>query len=158
MTNPTKITKNLMLLAFLAMPMLTNAEESPVASLVLQAAGQGDVKSQAKLGAMYLLGQGLEKDEQKAAAWFLKAAQQGHLQSQAIVAALYDSGRGFSNDVKAATQWYEKAAAQGHAPSLAILGKNAVAKGGVAFSYQSMRLRASQQIPEEYAKQLLLSR
>ncbi len=71
-------------------------------------------------------------------------------------AAMYDGGLGANNDVKAATQWYEKAAVQGHAPSLAILGKNAVAKGGVAFSYQSMRLKASKQILTEYARQTLM--
>jgi len=62
------------------------------------------------------------------------------------------------NDVKMATQWYEKAAAQGHTPSLAILGRNPVAKGGVAFNYQAMRLNAAKQIPTEYAKKILLTK
>ena len=55
-----------------------------------------------------------------------------------------------------ATEWYEKAAAQGNTTSMAILGKNDVAKGGVAFSYQGMRLSAAKQIPTEYAKRILL--
>lgn len=153
-----KIIKNLSFAALLALPMLALAEEPASQNPVIQAAEQGDAKFQAKLGAMYLLGSGIEKDEQKAAEWFLKAAKQGHVEAQAIMAAMYDSGLGVANDVKMATQWYEKAAAQGHAPSLAILGKNSAAKGSVAFSYQSMRLKASKQIPGEYAKQLLLSK
>jgi len=153
-----KIIRNVMIVSSLAMPMLIQAEETASQNPVMPAAEQGDAKSQAKLGAMYLLGSGIEKDEQKAAEWFLKAAKQGHVEAQAIMAAMYDSGLGVANDVKAATLWYEKAAAQGHAPSMAILGKNSAAKGSVAFSYQSMRLKASKQIPGEYAKQLLLSK
>ena len=107
---------------------------------------------------MYLLGNSVEKDEQKAAEWMLKAANQGHIEAEVIVAAMYDRGLGVKNDVKMATQWYEKAAAQGNATSMAILGKNEVAKGGVAFSYQGMRLSAAKQIPTEYAKRILLTK
>jgi TPR repeat protein len=57
-----------------------------------------------------------------------------------------------------ATNWYEKAAAQGNSASMAILGKNDVAKGGIAFSYQAMRLSAAKQIPAEYAKRILLTK
>lgn len=133
------------------------AENATQENWVQAAAIQGDAKAQAKLGAMYLLGSGVEKDGQKAAEWLLQAASQGHVEAQVIVAALYDRGLGVKNDVKVATQWYEKAAAQGHAPSLAILGRNPVAQGGVAFNYQAMRLNAAKQIPSEYAKKILLT-
>jgi len=121
------------------------------------AAIQGDEKAQAKLGAMHLLGNNEEKDPQKAFEWFLKAAGQGQLESQVIIAAMYDSGVGVKHDVKAATAWYEKAAAKGHQASMALLGKNPIAKGGIAFNYQAMRLSASKQIPNEYAKKILFS-
>ncbi len=134
------------------------AEESSAQAAIQQSAEQGDAKAQAKLGAMYLLGNGVEKDEQKAAEWMLKAANQGHIEAEVIVAAMYDRGLGVKNDVKMATQWYEKAAAQGNTTSMAILGKNEVAKGGVAFSYQGMRLSAAKQIPTEYAKRILLTK
>jgi len=71
---------------------------------------------------------------------------------------MYDRGLGVKNDVKMATQWYEKAAAQGNDTARAILGKNDVAKGSVAFSYQAMRLSAAKQIPTEYAKRILLTK
>jgi uncharacterized protein len=134
------------------------AEEPPALAAIQQSAGQGNVKAQAKLGAMYLLGNGVEKDEQQAAEWMLKAANQGNVEAQVIIAAMYDRGMGVKNDVKMATKWYEKAAAQGNSASMAILGKNDVAKGSVAFSYQAMRLSAAKQIPTEYAKRILLTK
>ncbi len=134
------------------------AEEPSAQALIEQSAGQGDAKAQARLGAMYLLGSGVEKDEQRAFEWMLKAANQGHMEAEMIVAAMYDRGLGVKNDVKMATQWYEKAAAQGNDTAKAILGKNDVAKGGVAFSYQAMRLSAAKQIPAEYAKKILLTK
>ncbi len=134
------------------------AEEPSALAVTEQSAVQGDANAQAKLGAMYLLGSGVEKDEEKAAEWMLKAANQGHIEAEVIVAAMYDRGLGVKNDVKMATQWYEKAAAQGHTASRAILGKNDVAKGSVAFNYQGMRLSAAKQIPTEYAKKILLTK
>jgi len=134
------------------------AEEPSPQGVIQQSAEQGDAKAQAKLGAMYLLGSGVEKDEQQAAEWMLKAANQGNIEAQVIIAAMYDRGLGVKNDVKMATKWYEKAAAQGNSTSMAILGKNDVAKGGVAFSYQAMRLSAAKQIPTEYAKRILLTK
>jgi uncharacterized protein len=119
-------------------------------------AEQGNSLAQAKLGALYLLGQnGHEQDDKKAAEWMLKAAKQGFLEAQVIMAAMYDRGLGLEMDVNKATEWYEKAAAQGHKPSLAILGRNDIAKGGIAFDYKRARLSAAKQIPNEYAKQIL---
>jgi len=142
----------------LSLGVSVQAEESSVQAVIQQSAEQGDAKAQAKLGAMYLLGSGVEKDEQQAAEWILKAANQGHVEAQVIIAAMYDRGRGVKNDVKMATKWYEKAAAQGNSASMAILGKNDVARGSVAFSYQAMRLSAAKQIPTEYARKILLTK
>ncbi len=123
---------------------------------IMQLAEQGNSLAQAKIGAMYLLGkEGKEQDDKKAAEWMLKAANQGFLEAQVIVAAMYDRGMGMEMDVHKATAWYEKAAAQGHKPSLAILGRNEIAKGGIAFDYKRIRLGAAKQIPAEYAKQIL---
>jgi TPR repeat protein len=144
--------------SLLSLCLSAHAEESLEYSHLVNAAGHGDVKSQLKLGAMYLLGSGVEKNEQSAAEWILKAAHQGNIEAEVIIAAMYDRGLGVTNDVKMATQWYEKAAAQGNTTSLAILGKNNVAKGSVAFSYQAMRLSAAKQIPTEYAKKILLTK
>ncbi len=136
----------------------TFAEELTALDVTQKSAEQGDAKAQARLGAMYLLGNGVEKNEELAANWMLKAAKQGNIDAEVIIAAMFDRGLGVKNDVKMATQWYEKAAAQGNTTSMAILGKNDVAKGGVAFSYQAMRLSAAKQIPAEYAKRILLTK
>ncbi len=126
------------------------------AGTIEQQAEHGHALAEAKLGALYLLGQeGKDKDEKKAAQWLLKAAKQGFLEAQVIIAALYDRGLGLEMDVNKATEWYEKAAAQGHKPSLAILGRNEIAKGGIAFDYKRARLSAAKQIPNEYARQIL---
>lgn len=150
----------LFVLAFLlSLCPYVQAEQHSPQDDVLQSAMQGNAEAQAKLGAMYLLGRnGFEMDEKKAAEWMLKSANQGFIEAEVIMAALYDRGMGVKNDVKIATAWYEKAAAQGHGPSLAILGKNAAAKGAIAFNYQAMRLRASKQIPAEYANKILLTK
>ncbi|MGR9013209.1 MAG: tetratricopeptide repeat protein [Gammaproteobacteria bacterium] len=150
----------LCVLAFLlALGSGVQAEQQAPQDDVRQAAMHGNAKAQAKLGAMYLLGRdGVEIDEKKAAEWLLKSANQGFIEAEVVMAALYDRGIGVKNDVKMATAWYEKAAAQGHGPSLAILGKNAAAKGAIAFNYQAMRLTASKQIPREYANRILLTK
>jgi len=119
-------------------------------------AEQGNALAQAQMGAMYQLGRnGVDKDAQQSAKWMLKAADQGLVEAQVFMAALYDRGLGVKHSVKTATQWYEKAAAQKHGTALAILGRNDVAKGGIAFNYKSMRIRASKQIPIEYSKRFL---
>jgi TPR repeat protein len=151
---------NWMLLIFsLALVNNVYANESNTSTsenTIMQLAEQGNSLAQAKLGAMYLLGkEGKEQDDKKAAEWMLKAANQGFLEAQVIVAAMYDRGMGMEMDVHKATAWYEKAAAQGHKPSLAILGRNEIAKGGIAFDYKRIRLGAAKQIPAEYAKQIL---
>lgn len=121
-----------------------------------QKAEQGNALAQAQMGAMYQLGRnGVEKDPQKSAEWMLKAANQGLVEAEVFMAALYDRGLGVKHNVRTATQWYEKAAAQKHGTALAILGRNDVAKGGIAFNYKSMRIRASKQIPVEYSKRFL---
>ena len=121
-----------------------------------QKAEQGNALAQAQMGAMYQLGRnGVEKDAQQSAEWMLKAADQGLVEAEVFMAALYDRGLGVKHNVRTATQWYEKAAAQKHGTALAILGRNDVAKGGIAFDYKTMRLRASKQIPIEYSKRFL---
>ncbi|OQK15790.1 hypothetical protein AU255_16490 [Methyloprofundus sedimenti] len=123
---------------------------------IQQQAELGNALAQAQMGAIYQLGRnGVTKDPQKSANWMLKAANQGLVEAEVFMAALYDRGLGVKRDVNTATQWYEKAAAQQHGTALAILGRNNVAKGGIAFNYKSMRIRASKQIPVEYSKRFL---
>jgi uncharacterized protein len=107
-------------------------------------AEQGDAVAQAKLGAMYHLGREVEKNEEQAMHWMLKAAEQNYLDAEVFVAAMYDRGMGVPQNVDLATHWYEKAAAKGQETAKGLLG-----------SFKNMRLRASAQVPYEYAKKIL---
>lgn len=152
-----KIIKLIVCVFVLSGMAVTYAEEVTQKASLQDSAEQGNALAQAQLGALFLLGrEGYEVNVQEAAAWMLKAAEHGLLEAEVVVAAMYDRGLGMPQDVKKATQWYEKAAAKGHGASLAILGKNEAAKGSVAFNYQAVRLRAAAQIPNEYAKKILL--
>lgn len=152
-----KIIKLIVCVFVLSGTAMTHAEEAAQKTPIKESAEQGNALAQAQLGALFLLGRdGYEVNLQEAAAWMLKAAEQGLLEAEVVVAAMYDRGLGMPQDVKKATQWYEKAAAKGHGASLAILGKNEAAKGSVAFNYQAVRLKAATQIPNEYAKKILL--
>ena len=146
----------LVLASALTLSSVASAEVTPKQQEIAQLAEQGEALAQAKLAAMYLLGrEGVGKSTTKAVEWMLKAANQGLVEAQVSMAAFYDGGLGVKQDVKIATKWYEKAAAQGHEVSLALLGKNKAPKGSVSFSYKAMRLQASKQIPNEYAKRFL---
>lgn len=90
---PKKIRFILLALALALSPQAWT-EEPTAFAVAQQAADQGQAAAQAKLGAMYLLGNGADKDEAKAAEWLLKAAKQGYLDAQVLVAALFDSGVG----------------------------------------------------------------
>jgi len=123
---------------------------------IQEQAKQGNALAQAQMGAMYQLGRnGVDKDAKESARWMLKAANQGMVEAEVFMAALYDRGLGVKQNGNTATQWYEKAAAQKHGTALAMLGRNEVAKGGIAFNYKSMRFRAAKQIPVEYSKRFL---
>ncbi|MGR9046074.1 MAG: tetratricopeptide repeat protein [Gammaproteobacteria bacterium] len=154
-----KLIKLILMIGMISGAVSTYAEEQSNPPTVEELAKQGDALAQAQLASLYLLGRdGYEVNETEAAAWMMKAAKQGLLEAEVVVAAMYDRGLGLPHDVSKATQWYEKAAAKGHGASLAILGRNQAAKGSVAFSYKTMRLKAANQIPTEYAKKLLLKK
>ena len=85
-------------------------------------ADQGDADAQSHLGALYLLGWGVQQDDGQAAKWSDKAAAQGDADGQFLLGLLYSLGRGVSEDYAQAAQWYQKAAAQGNAQAQGRLG------------------------------------
>ncbi len=74
-------------------------------------AEQGDPDAQAGLGALYLGGYGVARDEAAAMTWFRKAAEQGHANGQFSLASLYYGRKEYSP----AALWYRRAAEQGNA-------------------------------------------
>jgi len=70
-----------------------------------QAARQGDVQSQFKMGAKYAGGEGVAQDHTKAAYWFQRAAMSGFAPAQGILGSYYWVGRGVPKDLKQAYFW-----------------------------------------------------
>ena len=105
----------------LAPPPTRNLSTSEMQRLRTQA-DQGDADAQSHLGALYLLGWGVQQDDVQAAKWSDKAAAQGDADGQFLLGLLYSLGRGVPEDYAQAAQWYQKAAAQGNAQAQGRLG------------------------------------
>lgn len=76
----------------------------------LMAAMQGDAAGQFLLGKMYLVGNGIEKDESKAAFWFRRAAAKNYAPAAIIFADAYKTGAmGLKVDTEQAKIWDERA-------------------------------------------------
>ena len=103
---------------------------------VQQAAEQGDVVAQHKLGHCYSTGWGVLKNYAKAVAWFRKAAEQGYAPAQWRLGVMYDDGKGVPKDACKAAQWYQKAAEQGYANAQYGLGSMYEQGEGVPKNYE----------------------
>lgn len=82
----------------------------------------GNGKAQHNLGAMYLSGQGVEKDLKQAMYWFVLAARRGIVLAQHNVGVFYLRGMGVAPDPVQAAYWFEEAAMQGDPRSQHSLG------------------------------------
>jgi len=87
-----------------------------------QAAERGYPPAMSAMGAMYLGGLGVSKDEVEAAKWYRKAAEQGDIVGQYNLGYMYQNGRGVPLNYGAALGWYRKAADQGAAPAQDSIG------------------------------------
>jgi len=90
---------------------------------VKQAAEQGDVQAQFKLGLMYDEGQGVAQDYVEAVKWYQKAAGQGDADAQFKFGVCYERGKGVTQDYAKAVEWYTKAAEQGHEDAQEMLAE-----------------------------------
>ena len=89
---------------------------------IRQAAEQGDVEAQVKLGAAYHNGEGVEQDFAEAVKWFRLAAAQGNAQAQNSLGYVYMYGKGVEQDEIEAVKWIRLAAEQGFAKAQDNLG------------------------------------
>ncbi|MBF0308919.1 MAG: CHAT domain-containing protein [Magnetococcales bacterium] len=71
------------------------------------AADQGSAEAQAKLGVIYFMGQGVEKDYKEALSWFGKAAQQGHAGARYHLGLMHAEGFGVPRNPEEARKWFE---------------------------------------------------
>jgi TPR repeat protein len=78
-------------------------------SFEIDAARNGKVSVQMRLGEWYSEGPDDEKNSRKAAYWFLKAASAGNVRAQQYVIEDYEFGRGFPRSHAKALEWYQRA-------------------------------------------------
>ncbi len=93
------------------------------ADLLRKSANLGDHDSQAILGSMYILGQGVSQDREKAAMLLLPAAESGHPYAEVYMGVLYFTGDGTATDIEQARYWLEKAAAKGDNEATDLLSR-----------------------------------
>ncbi|WP_429044532.1 tetratricopeptide repeat protein [Aeromonas hydrophila] len=81
---------------------------------LIKAAEGGDAAAQFRLGAIYDVGESVEKSDSQAVEWYRKAAEQGHAGAQCNLGWMYEHGQGVAESCSTAVAWYLKAAEQGH--------------------------------------------
>jgi TPR repeat protein len=77
------------------------------------AAAKGSVQQEIELGAAYLTGRGVARDEKQAAYWYEKAANAGDPAAQNQIGFFYQTGIGVKRNLARAVQWYERSMAGG---------------------------------------------
>jgi TPR repeat protein len=104
-----------------------NTSSSPLSiksiGFLQKAAEQGNAQAQSILGACYLEGGGVTRNENEGAKWLTKAAEQGLSGAQLPLGVCYFNGVGVSKDAKEAVRWFTKAAEQGSPEAELILAK-----------------------------------
>jgi hypothetical protein len=90
--------------------------------LLMPLAEQGQPIAAHRIGVMFVLGQGVEKNSAEAIKWFTKAAEQGQGESQHSLGLRYLWGDGAEKNPEAAAAWFTTAANQGITDSATWLG------------------------------------
>lgn len=89
--------------------------------LLRQAAEQGHVDAQIKLGEAYFFGKGIGKDKNEAIKWYSKATEQGSADAQYKLGWCYYEGTQIAKDEDEAIKWWTKAKEQGHALDIVVM-------------------------------------
>ena len=87
--------------------------------IFLELADKGWEEVQVHVGAMYSLGAGTEKNDQKAEFWLRSAAERGEPEAQCRLAPIV----GRKGNAEEMVEWYRKAAAQDYAPAIFRLAR-----------------------------------
>jgi hypothetical protein len=90
--------------------------------LYLSEARQGNTSAQAKLGVLYAIGLGVQKDVKEATKWYRMAAEKGDAKAQNNLGIHFAIGLGVPQDDREAAKWFSLAAKQGDAKSQLSLG------------------------------------
>ncbi|MEI6706775.1 MAG: GIY-YIG nuclease family protein [Methylococcales bacterium] len=90
---------------------------------VLLAKSSNVPSAQFKLGLMYQLGKGTNRDYKEAIEWYKKAANQGHIDAQINLARMFYDFSWITKNYTEASQWFTKASEQGNVDAYYYLGK-----------------------------------
>jgi uncharacterized protein len=82
----------------------------------------GSISRQIELGAAYLAGRGVPRDEKQAAYWYEKAANSGDPAAQEQIGYFYQAGIGVERNPERAAVWFERAVAGGLVSAKVNLG------------------------------------
>ncbi len=99
--------------AFTCLVLLTSEEASADIPQLQAGAERGSARKQIELGMDYLLGRGVQRNEQQAAYWYEKAASAGDPLAQQEIGYFYQAGIGVARDPARAAHWFQLAAAGG---------------------------------------------
>ncbi len=92
----------------------------------------GDIEAQTKLGALYVVGDGVPQSYAEGLKWLRMASDQGYASAQFLLAGMYADGKGVTKDTREAVKWFRKAAEQGDDGAQIALGVCYVTGDGVA--------------------------
>lgn len=102
-------------------PLFSRAAE-PDIPRVQAGAETGSISRQIELGAAYLAGHGVPRDEKQAAYWYEKAANSGDPAAQEEIGYFYQAGIGVERNPARAARWFERAVAGGLVSAKVNLG------------------------------------
>jgi len=86
-------------------------------------AAEGNGEAMARMGQLYLDGEGVPKDNGKARQWYEKAASHGSAAAMNDLGLMYTQGRDVDQDYQKGRQWFEKAAEGGNETAMSNLGQ-----------------------------------
>lgn len=98
------------------------ADKARAVTLYRQAAEGGYALAQYRLGVLYQIGQGVEKDLEEARKWFAVASDAGLREAEFNYAIMLETGTGGARDPKEAARLYEIAAGKGVRQAFLPLG------------------------------------
>jgi hypothetical protein len=105
----------------ICLPKNAFARSSDISRLQSQAE-HGSVVQEMELGAAYLAGKDVPRDEKKAAYWYEKAANAGDPGAQQQIGYFYANGIGVDRDPERGARWFERAVAGGLTSAKVNLG------------------------------------
>ena len=107
---------------------------APSLPVLRKAAEDGDMRAQFALGRIFLLGFGVNRDQEQSYRWYRQSAEHGFDQAQASTGMMLLEGIGVAKDDAEGFRWLRRAADQGYTMIFARLGQEYETRGNFAES------------------------